>query len=211
MGHCREIHEITNKMRRFNYPFELEEIPENGVYILFEKGEKTYGDLDRIIRVGTHTGDNQLRPRISQHFIKENKNRSIFRKNIGRAILNKNNDDYLKIWDLKTVKRVDKEKYGHLLDLDYEKKIEGEVTKYMRDAFSFVVFEVYNREDRLLFESRLISEVSNCKDCVPSEDWLGKYSPKKKIVESGMWLVNELYKENLSDDEFEILKKILCN
>lgn len=211
MGYCSEIHEITNKMKRFTYPFDLEEMPENGIYILFEKGEKTYDGLDRIVRVGTHTGDNQLRPRISQHFIKENKNRSIFRKNIGRAILNKNNDDYLNIWDLKTVKRVDKEKYGHLLNLEYEKKIEEEVTKYMRDAFSFVVFEVKNKEDRLLFESRLISEVSNCKDCAPSENWLGKYSPKKKIVESGMWLVNELYKDNLSNEEFEILKKILCN
>lgn len=209
MGYCREIHELTNSLKRFYYPFALEEIPENGIYILFEKGEKSYNGLDRIVRVGTHTGDNQLRSRIRQHFVKENKNISIFRRNIGRAILNKNNDNYLKFWDLRTIKRDDKKKYGHLLNLEYEGKIEDEVSKYIRNAFSFVVFEMGNREDRLLFEARLISEVSNCKNCVPSENWLGKYSPKKKIVESGMWLINELYKNNFSDEEFKILNNIL--
>ena len=85
----QELHQVFNRQRRFTFPFKqfLKEIPENGIYIIFEKGEK-YGNLDRIVRVGTHTGNNQLRSRLNQHFLKENKNRSIFRKNIGRCFLN---------------------------------------------------------------------------------------------------------------------------
>ena len=54
--------------------------------------------VDRIVRIGTHRGDNNLYNRLKEHFINENKDRSIFRKNIGRALLNKNQDSYLEIW-----------------------------------------------------------------------------------------------------------------
>jgi hypothetical protein len=86
------LHKLFNDQRRFYFPFnqQKKEIPQNGIYIIFENGEK-FGDLDRIVRVGTHTGDGQLRSRLNQHFVKENKNRSIFRKNIGRCMLNKEN------------------------------------------------------------------------------------------------------------------------
>ena len=57
-------------------------------------------NMDRIVRVGTDTGQNNLKSRMSQHFTNENKDRSIFRKNIGRAILNKNNSSLLNYWNL---------------------------------------------------------------------------------------------------------------
>src|SRR5678815_2344808 len=96
-----ELHRIFNKQKRFSFPFDkvIDDIPLNGIYIIFENGEK-YKNLDRIVRVGTHTGNNQLRSRLNQHFVKENKNRSIFRKNIGRCLLNKEGSDYLPLWAL---------------------------------------------------------------------------------------------------------------
>jgi len=46
-----------------------------------------------------------------QHYhVNENKDRSIFRKNIGRALLDKNKDPYLKIWELDLTYRRNKEK-----------------------------------------------------------------------------------------------------
>ena len=94
-----QLHQILNQQRRFKYPFEEQEhlIPSNGIYCIFEKGER-YGDNDRIVRVGSHTGNNKLLTRLKEHFIKTNKDRSIFRKNIGRALLHKANDPYLSIW-----------------------------------------------------------------------------------------------------------------
>ncbi|MEQ8154920.1 MAG: hypothetical protein ABRQ25_08580 [Clostridiaceae bacterium] len=58
-------------------------------------------------------------------------------------------------------------------------------------------------------ESRLISTVSLCKECFPSEGWLGRFSPKAKIRESGLWLVNELYKEPMSEEELKQLREAL--
>ena len=43
----------------------------------------------------------------------------------------------------------------------------------------------------------------------PSENWLGSYSPNEKIRESGLWLVNELYKQSLNDEEFKKLKNLV--
>ena len=90
---CEKIHSYFNKFERYSFPFDTANIPLNGIYILFEKGEYAHGK-DRIVRVGTHTGNNQLAPRLKQHFVYANKDRSIFRKNIGRSILNKDNDPF---------------------------------------------------------------------------------------------------------------------
>ncbi len=105
------LHILFNKQKRFSFPFKSQEneIPKNGIYIIFENGEK-FGDLDRIVRVRTHTGECQLRSRLKQHFIKENKNRSIFRKNIGRCFLKKEKSPYLALWELDTTSKADKEK-----------------------------------------------------------------------------------------------------
>ena len=104
-----ELHVLFNNLERFHYPFEnrLNLIPENGVYVKFEKGERHNG-FDRIVRVGTDTGEGNLKKRLIEHFVNENKNRSIFRKNIGRALLNKENNTYLKFWELKVVSKADK-------------------------------------------------------------------------------------------------------
>jgi hypothetical protein len=78
----------------------------------------------------------------------------------------------------------------------------------MRENFWFVVISAPKKETRLMLESRIISTVSRCPDCRPSAGWLGRYSPKDKIRERGLWLVNELYKEPLTPAEFESLKKM---
>lgn len=205
---CHNIHQLFNEMQRFSFPFNDNEIPKNGIYILFEKEEIGHNG-DRVVRVGTHTGIDQLRSRLKQHFIKENKDRSIFRKNIGRAILKQNNDLFLEQWEWDLTTRANKEKYFPLLDQDKQKEVEKQVSTYIQEAFSFVVFEVNSKEQRLDLESKIISTVSLCTECKPSKPWLGLLSPKQKIRESGLWLVNELYKTPLSNEDLEELKKLL--
>jgi len=51
----------------------------------------------------------------------------------------------------------------------------------------------------------MISTVSLCEECQPSPEWLGKFSPKEKIRKSGLWLVNELYKDALSSEDIDAL------
>ena len=49
---------------------------------------------------------------MTQHFLNENKDRSIFRKNIGRAILNKENDSFLEKWEIDLTPKEAREKYS---------------------------------------------------------------------------------------------------
>lgn len=204
---CAEIHRLFNQLPRHTFPFDIESIPKNGIYILFEKGETGHG-VDRIVRVGTHNGKNQLRPRLKQHYFNSNKDRSIFRKNIGRSLLNKRKDPFLEYWNKDLTTRKAKEQYAGIIDFQYQARIEDQVSQYIREYFSFVVFEVEEKKDRLDFESKIISTVSWCDECQSSEKWLGKSSPKEKIVESGLWLVNQLYKEPLRNSDYRKLELV---
>lgn len=208
---CSKLHKIFQKLERFRFPFDENRVPKNGVYILFEDGEKAHNG-DRIVRIGTHTGDNQLRSRLNQHFTNENKDRSIFRKNIGRCILNKRQDPYMKTWELDCTTREQRDRNSKLINIEYQKEIEKEISSYIQTKFSFCVIEIETKDERLLLESKLISTVSLCKECFPSHNWLGLDSPKQKIRESGLWLVNELYKEPLTtNDIYRIKEKLrLC-
>lgn len=205
---CDTIHQWFSGMRKFSFPFDKQEIPANGIYILFEKGELAHS-TNRIVRIGTHTGDNQLRSRLNQHFTKENKDRSIFRKNIGRALLNKDNDSFLEKWEIDLTTRKAKEKYSGLIDFGKQNEIERKVTKYIQENFWFIVFQIGDKTKRLDLEAKIISTVSLCENCRPSKNWLGNFSPKEKIRRSGLWLVNELWKTPLSENEMEELGRIL--
>ena len=205
MNICQEIHNIFNICERHRFPFDKAKIPQNGVYILFEAGEYAHGG-DRIVRIGSHTGTNQLLARLEQHFLKENKDRSIFRKNIGRAMLNKNGDPFLEQWDLDLTTKRNRETYTSQIDFSKQRNIEKQVSDYIRKNFTFAVFGVDDELKRLELESKLISTVSLCDDCRPSKDWFGLYSPKKKIRESGLWLINHLYKTPLSTMDVDLIK-----
>lgn len=205
---CHIIHQWFNILPVHTFPFNNEDIPENGIYVLFEKGEESHSTR-RVVRVGTHTGKNQLRSRLAQHFLKENKDRSIFRKNIGRSFLNKNNDGFISQWEIDLTTREARELHARSIDFQKLQDIEKDVTCYIQKGFSFIVFRVDDGEKRLELESKIISTLSECKECRPSPEWLGLYSPKEKIRKSGLWLVNELWKEPLSDEDMDALSKIL--
>lgn len=204
---CEQIHALFNSMKRIKFPFNEKEIPENGIYILFEKGEKAHNG-DRIVRIGTHTGNNQLRARLIQHFLTENKDRSIFRKNIGRCILNKAKDNFLEKWEIDLTTKEAKDKFSKEIDFSKQKETEKQVTSYIQDNFSFIVFQINDKMKRLELESKIISTISQCEECKPSKNWLGFFSPKEKIRKAGLWQVNELYKNQLSSQDIENLKQI---
>jgi hypothetical protein len=197
---CDKLHKMANSAKRFSFPFNENELPKNGIYILFERNELGH-DKDRIVRVGTHTGNDKLILRLKEHFILENKDRSIFRKNIGRAILNKKDKSFLEQWNWDLTSKANRDKYLHLLDKDKLLQIEKEVTRYIQDNFSFSIIEEKSPKKRKLLESKIISTISNCIECKPSNSWLGNFSPIKKIKESGLWQVQSLYKTPLDENE----------
>lgn len=205
---CEELHRLFNSVPRFRFSLDEDNIPYNGVYILFERGESGHGG-DRIVRVGTHTGDNQLKSRLKQHFINENKDRSIFRKNIGRALLNAKNDPFLKQWEYDLTSKKNRDRYLRLVDMEKQKEVEACVSQYIQQNISFVFFEVEDKQLRLELESKLITTVYRCCNCSASGRWLGLSSPKEKIREGGLWLVNQLDKEPLSEADFELIRSLV--
>lgn len=204
---CQSLHRLVDGRRKDSFPFDGKLIPTDGIYVLFESGEHGHGTC-RIVRIGTHTGTRQLRSRLAQHFIQERKDRSIFRKNIGRALLSKEADPFLDSWNLDLTTRKAKDLHAEGVDFVRQAEIESEVTSYIQSSFSFVTLPISSKPERLRLESRMISTVASCDECNPSSNWLGRHSPKEKIREAGLWQVNELYKEALSIDDCEHLSQI---
>ena len=94
----------------------------NGVYFLFERSELGHGGM-RIVRIGSHTGADKLPSRMAEHTTK-NKDRSIFRKNIGRALLNKAGDPFLEQWNFDLTSRANRARYGPLVGATRQSQVE---------------------------------------------------------------------------------------
>jgi hypothetical protein len=203
---CERLHEVVDKSIKYHFDDVFHDFPVNGIYLLFEKGELSHG-TDRIVRIGTHTGENQLLSRIKQHFINENKNRSIFRKNIGRCYLN--GSPYLKIWDHNVTSRKNREKYSSLYDSQYEKELEKEISKCIQKNFRFTILPITEKIERLRLESLLIGTVSLCNECKPSENWLGLCNPSTKIKQSGLWQIQGLYGNTISECDIKEIAALI--
>jgi hypothetical protein len=205
---CQWLHETLAALTLVRYPFRLSQLPENGIYFFHENGELWghSGHQLRIVRVGTHREGN-FRSRIKEHFLLEErrmnfnktgpapKDRSIFRKNIGRALLNKAHDDYLRIWEIDFMTRKNVDRYANLRDIDKEMRLEREITRILRTSFGFRFIPLESQARRMGrrgLEARLIGTVASCNLCKPSDAWLGRHSPKARIRESGLWLVQHL-------------------
>jgi len=205
---CNQLHILVREGKRFDFNMGYYEIPLNGIYIMFEKNEFAHGG-DRIVRIGTHTGNDQLRSRIFQHFENENKNRSIFRKNIGRCFLNRINSPYLPIWELDTTAKSKKDLYYNRIDREFEAEIEKQISQYMQTNISFCLLNVPLKQNRLYYEARLIGTVSCCQDCMATSNWLGNFSPKDKIKKSGLWQEMQLYSKTLNAYELSFISNAL--
>ena len=205
---CKKLHESLESLKVIRWPFNLEELPGNGVYFFYEEGEVWGhgGEKPRIVRIGTHKEGN-FKSRVREHYVFDErkldfnedqpapKERSIFRKNIGRALLAKEKDDYLKVWEIDYTTKANREKFGNLRDIGKEKELEKRISNILRERFSFRYIIVSGEKDRMGstgIESELIGTASLCGKCRPSRDWLGLYSPKQEIRNSGMWLVQHL-------------------
>ena len=204
--HGLQLHQLFCALPRYTWQ-NIASIPfQNGIYLVFEQGE-TYHGLPRIVRVGTHTSPNRLKQRLNDHFNRENHNGSIFRKNIGKAILNKANDPYLSTWTLDT----SKPPYLGRENKAKETEVEQAVTSYLHRNITFTVFPIDAKEERLRLEKAIISSLHHTSDFRASDAWLGNYSPESAIRQSGMWLKQGVDAIPLTDAEMHTITKIVAS
>jgi hypothetical protein len=95
------------------------------------------------------------------------------------------------------------------IDKTLEAELEKRISKYIQENLNFCLLDVSSKEDRLYYEARLIGTVSGCKDCHPSNKWLGQFSPEDKIKNYGLWQVMELNSPPLSKEEFASISTAL--
>jgi len=201
---CDRLHHEARKLPRLKTGFGVSDILPNGIYFLFEKGEQAHGG-ERIVRVGTHTGDGNLPKRLAEHFYAKNKDRSIFRKHIGRCLLRRDNHPYVDRWEYDLTKKADRAKYEAVIDHDVQAAIENEVTRYMTENFSFSVVEIDLKADRIRFEERIIGTLSKCEECAASSGWLGKWHSNSVLGSKGLWNVQGHHGEVLSGENIQSL------
>ena len=192
------------------YPFDLKNLPTDGIYFFYEKGENWgHGSVrPRIVRVGT-SRDGNFRSRIDEHFLISNErskmnfdkskpaphDRSIFRKNVGRTLLQRDDQGYLNVWNRDFMSHQIKVEHGNERDVEKEKTLEMRITRILRESFEFKFIEVIGQAERMNssgLESRLIGTLAHCTKCGPSAAWLGNHSPVEKIRDSGLWLAQRL-------------------
>lgn len=203
---CTHLHEIILSLARHSFPTCSAGIPTNGLYFLFEAGE-TGHEGDRLVRIGSHTGNGNLAARLREHMT-QNKDRSIFRKNIGRALLARNRDPYLDVWELDLTKREDRNRYAPLVNLTKQNEVEQSVSDYVAQHMSVSVIATPNRDLALLLERLCIATVSLCQNCCASSAWLGRFSPKQKIRTSGLWQVQHLSGQPLSAADLHMVEEL---
>ncbi|NLC40623.1 MAG: hypothetical protein GX763_06880, partial [Clostridiaceae bacterium] len=198
---CYRLHKLFNEMPRNNW-MTIDDVPfDSGIYIVFQEGEKHH-NFDRVVRVGTHRSDGRLKGRLKDHFLRENKDGSIFRKNIGRALLNLNNHPYLQVWNRDTSKASVIEQMSSTYDPSFQEEVEKRVSTFLRERFSFVCFPVVGISERLRLEEGIIATLNSTPDFGPSLEWSGMHSPEMEIRQSGMWLKEGLDGTHLSESEF---------
>jgi hypothetical protein len=213
---CKRLHELVLRLPEVSWPFALHQLPRNGIYFFCETGESWGhgGKRSRIVRVGTHREGN-FRSRMADHYVVNErkmsfdkdraapKDRSIFRKNIGRALLHRDADPYEVLWEIDFTSRNKRETEGSRRDVEKEKQIEREVTSILRERFTFRWIEMEGEERRMGsrgLEATLIGTLAGCSDCRPSSTWLGRHSPKMKVVQSGLWQEQHLQAPSLTNE-----------
>jgi len=201
------LHMLFNALPRFDWTM-IDQIPyQNGIYVMFEKGE-SYHSMDRIVRIGTHRAQDRLLERLKDHFVREDADSSILRKNIGRAFLNMGLNPYLQVWEIDMHDSENIRNFGHLINKELDTELEARISEYLRKNMTFICIPVDEEAERLRLEEGLIATLTMDPSFAPSSNWLGLNSPVPEIARSGLWNSQHLQGRPLSPEELERVKQL---
>ena len=225
---CEWLHANLERLPLLRVPFDPGAFPASGIFFLYEQGETLLHGKEkpRVVFIGSHRGTGNLWNRVNEHFLQDQESddfdrnqrkpsdRSILRKNIGRALLNKDKDPYLEIWNISFTERENRERFAERRDIEKEWRLEREITKLLQEQFSlrFVILEeVGNREGQDSLKARLIGTVAQCPICCPSLKWLGRHSPDERIAAGRLWQTRFLSAAPLAGATRDVFEKAVEN
>jgi len=180
-----------------------EELPKQGVYFFFDNGEPTKFStiVPRLVRVGTHgvsagsvaTLRNRLRTHLGTRSGAGNHRASVFRLHVGRAIIERDRlQQFYPNWGK-----------GQSASRDIaqlEAPLESKVSEYignLRVLFIPVLDTAGVGSMRATIERQFISMFTEslCAIEESSPSWLGRFSDKPSIRDSGLWNVRDVGSE----------------
>lgn len=172
--------------------------PRRGVYFFREPGEQRFGhpDVPRVVRVGTHavsTGSRstlwgRLRAHRGGADGSGNHRGSIFRLHVGAALLRREGIE-LPTWSVGS----SASKSVRAAEVEHERRASAHIGS-MTVLWVDVPDEPSPGSARAHVERNAIALLSNRRAPLdpPSAAWLGRYSPRDEIRQSGLWNLNYL-------------------
>lgn len=163
---CAAIHELLKRQRRLPFPPPFIAIPLNGIYFIFELEQRSHGGCDRIVRVGSHTGPNNLARRLWEHITPYGRSR--FRRDLGIAVLSHPQrlsfePIPMDLWDQSALTRRQRAtSAGQIGALD---RFEIKLSDYIARNFRFSVIGTRDTTEALELEKACIATVSQCDRC----------------------------------------------
>lgn len=193
---CRAVHEALAGVPRYSDPGEVPFT--DGLYFFFESGEDSKHGRPRITRIGNHPrAQHGLVRRLNDHYRtkRDHKNWSVFRRYLGGALLRRDG----KRACLEPEPGQGHWESGEGLECDNCAPYEGLVTARLQSRFTFSCVAVENQTLRNQFEKRLIATVAMCRECNPSETWLGSQAYSHLVRSSGLWNSQHLRGPGMTD------------
>ena len=192
--------------------------PKYGVYYFFEPGEmrSDSGEGPRVVRVGTHAvssgSKTTLWNRLSTHRGSThpgggNHRGSIFRLLLGSAIIERDQLQDIESWGIGSSAKVAGERLGiggQQVQV-HEQSLELAVSKHIRNMpflWLAVEDEPGRGSSRAYIERSSIALLSNFRRKsldAHSEYWLGRYSDRVLVRESGLWNQNHVAEQHDTD------------
>jgi hypothetical protein len=169
-------------------------IPRNGVYLFFERGERicvTGNEYDRVVRVGTHRVDGGLKRRLRQHY-RGNKNASTFRRDVGSAMLSRSgvSHDVITTW-------MGRSRFG--------RSTETELTELMDSLFTFCCIAIDALQERMRLEQGLIALLASQRYIPVDDEWLGQWAARPVVPATRLWNLEHIDATPLTLDEIPLL------
>ena len=192
------VHELAAGLPRFDHRAGPVDLPPNGIYLFFERGEMVpFGanDAARIVRVGTHRVDGRFPRRVRYHFHGDRQT-SVFRWHLGAALLARRDqlDPRLSLWRDRTAAG--------------PSEVEALVSHNLCENFAFACVRVESGAERIAIERGLIALLAQRPAASPSEGWLGRHALAPSIRESGLWNTQGIRAVPLSPREFDRLGRL---
>ena len=194
------LHALGAALPRHDHAFARADLPANGLYFFFERGETVEVNgqvIDRIVRIGTHKKEGRLPGRLGDHFA-GNRRGSVFRLHLGGALLNREHpaDCRLAAWV--------GQKGGRMPE------VEQVVSEALQERFGFCCIQVDDTRERLDLERGLIAILSRHPLSPPSPDWLGRHAVHPTIRESGLWNTRHVGAEPHEQEQLARIAELAC-